>query len=133
MRLRARIAASACMLLFDIAWIYAVMGPRYASMVPRVQGGAPMRTSALAAAGAYALMITGLNIFVLPTDDSQEATLSRTALRGLLFGIILYGVYDLTCAAVLKDWEVGTALLDIAWGGFVFALCGAVAHGFDAR
>ena len=133
MRLCARTIVSTWMLILDLVWIYAVMGPRYASMIPRVQGGAPMRTSALAAAGAYALMIAGLNIFVLHTDDNQQATPSRTALRGLLFGIILYGVYDLTCAAVLKDWEVGTALLDVAWGGFVFALCGALAHGFNAR
>ena len=125
MRPSARIAASAFMLTLDVAWVYAVMRPRYQQMIARVQGDAAMRASPWAAIAAYLFMVAGLNLFVL---DAQQATPSRTAFRGFLFGLILYGVYDLTCAAVLKDWEIDTALLDVAWGGFVFASSAALAH-----
>ena len=29
-------------------------------------------------------------------------------------------IYDFTAAAVLKDWDIKLALLDILWGSFVF-------------
>ena len=37
------------------------------------------------------------------------------------FGAVVYGVYDFTAAAVLKDWDMRLALLDVLWGAAVYA------------
>ena len=34
----------------------------------------------------------------------------------------LYGVYGLTAAAVIKDWDILVTVYDIIWGGTVYFL-----------
>ena len=43
---------------------------------------------------------------------------------GALFGLILYGVYDLTNLAILEKWTRSMTVADIAWG---CVLCGSTA------
>ena len=50
----------------------------------------------------------------------------KESLNGSLFGIILYGVYDFTAAAVLKNWDIKLAIKDILWGGFVYFITSLV-------
>ena len=33
---------------------------------------------------------------------------------------MLYGVYDFTAAAVIKNWDIKLALVDVLWGGIVY-------------
>ncbi len=54
----------------------------------------------------------------------QVATVSRSFGSGALFGLVLYGVYDLTNLAVLEKWTLRVTLADIAWG---CVLCGTTA------
>ena len=49
---------------------------------------------------------------------------------GALFGFFVYATYDLTNLAMLKQWPVSVAALDIAWGTFVNAV--AATAGFLA-
>jgi uncharacterized membrane protein len=114
--------AIAGLLVLDMVWLRLVMRPRYEALVSAVQGGRPMRFRAPAAAGAYALMVVGLRAFVLDAPRPRAAA----AARGALFGAVLYGVYNLTAMAVLRDWRARLAALDVAWGAAVYAAAGAL-------
>ena len=39
-----------------------------------------------------------------------------------LFGLIIYGVYDMTNMALFKKWSLILSILDIFWGGILFSL-----------
>ena len=68
---------------------------------------------------AYFLMLIGLNIFVIP--NVRKSNLFSDSIKyGFLFGIVVYGIYDMTCAALFTKWDIKLAIIDILWGGFVF-------------
>jgi len=119
------VRATIAMLVLDLVWVGTVMRPRYEGMVRRVQGeGRGMVVRLAPAAVAYGLMAVGLHAFVLPAGEGEGRT--RVALRGALFGAVLYGVYNATAMAVLERWEARTALLDVGWGAALYAVCGAI-------
>ena len=95
------------------------MGSQYSVLVKNIQGS-NMKTNIIYGFFAYFLMVIGLNNFVLPKLDTQNINFKSCLSSGFLFGIIVYGVYDFTCAAVLKDWDIKLALIDILWGGIVY-------------
>ena len=66
----------------------------------------------------------GLVTLVLtPLPDSLGTALFKSA----AFGLVAYGVYDLTNMATLRHWSVKLALTDMAWGTFISLAAGAVA------
>ena len=46
----------------------------------------------------------------------------KNIIYAFLFGLFVYGVYDLTNYATLKNWTFEFVLKDTLWGGIVFAL-----------
>ena len=109
--------SSLMLIALDAMWLYVFMGRRFMSMVARIQKK-PTKIRGWAIIGAYALMVLGHLLFVLPHVKSALDAL-RT---GFLFGVIVYGIFELTNAAVFQDWDLRLAFVDIAWGGFVFAV-----------
>ncbi|MEK6555882.1 MAG: DUF2177 family protein [Bdellovibrionota bacterium] len=75
-----------------------------------------------AAALVYLLLSIGLAYFVFSQFD-ENVSLTKVFLSGALFGLVCYGVYDMTNLATLKDFSIKIAVIDVAWGTFV---CGAV-------
>jgi len=53
-------------------------------------------------------------------------------LRGALYGLFTYATYDLTNLATVRDWPVGLAFVDIAWGMLLNAVV-ALAGGWLLR
>jgi uncharacterized membrane protein len=96
------------------------MGKKYQDQVQQIQND-KMVVRPLFAVLAYLLMIVGLNVFVLPRIR-KGYELQDSIKYGFLFGIVLYGVYDFTIAAVLKDWNISLAVTDVLWGGIVYFL-----------
>ena len=70
----------------------------------------------ISAAFVYLFITLGLVYFVYPTVQEMHAL--HTFLQGALFGLVLYGVYDLTNHALLNNYSLKMALVDIAWGAF---------------
>lgn len=77
-----------------------------------------------AAVIVYLFLAFGLFYFVLQGGEAVGAPWTELALKGLLFGLCVYAVYDFTNLATLKDWTWKLALVDAAWGG---VLCAATA------
>jgi uncharacterized membrane protein len=103
----------------------------FARQVMLVQGTA-MQVNIPSAAACYVLMVVGLYYFVLrhiivPNATSAAASVQTMRLddgikAAFFLGILVYGVYETTTLAILKNWSPMTALIDTTWGGTLFAL-----------
>ena len=121
LNLKHRIISSVTLLILDFLWLGGYMAGKYNVMIPKIQG-ASMKTNFLYAFLSYFLMIVGLNIFVLPNLNINNININDCLKYGFVFGVVLYGVYDFTAAAVLKNWNIRLAIADILWGGLVYFL-----------
>ena len=108
------------LLVLDIIWIGGFMGGQYEGMIKKIQGS-KMTLNMLYAVLTYILMIIGLQFFVI-SNVKEENLLMDSLQYGFLYGMILYGVYGLTAAAVIKDWDILVTVYDIIWGGTVYFL-----------
>jgi len=66
----------------------------------------------------YILLGAGIALFVIP----RALTISSAAAFGALFGLVVYGVYDFTNYATLRQWPFVLTLVDVAWGAMASAL-----------
>ena len=119
----AAVGAVAFMVL-DGIWLGVLMKNFYrnqlAPIVRLADGGiAPNWPAALV---VYALLGTGIALFVIP----RAATVSLAALYGALFGLVVYGVYDFTNYSTLRQWPFVLTLADVAWGTAATAACSAI-------
>lgn len=68
----------------------------------------------------YALLIAGLNYFIIQRN--------RSIPEAFFLGLVIYGVYDSTNYATLKKWDSSVAIMDTLWGGSLFALTTAITY-----
>lgn len=101
-------------ILVSIDFIYLNLIKGYFNeQIKRVQG-TPMEINYLGAAICYILLVTGINYFIVrPRKSVSDA---------FLLGIIIYGVFETTNYALLKNWSILTVIIDTLWGGLLFAL-----------
>jgi uncharacterized membrane protein len=67
---------------------------------------------------AWTLIALGAVVLVLP----RAQVLPSAVLYGALFGLVLYGVYDFSNYAILKNYTLAMTLVDWAWGTFLCTL-----------
>jgi uncharacterized membrane protein len=70
----------------------------------------------VAAALVYVAIVGGIMVFVLP----RAGSLGQAALYGAIFGVVAYGIYELTNYSLLLNWPTTVVFVDILWG---IALC----------
>ena len=116
------------LLILDFLWIGLFMKNRYQNEIKQIQG-TPMSVNITYAVVSYVLMAIGLVLFVLPNIRSEHRLLDSLK-YGFLFGIVVYGIYDFTAAAVISKWNMTTAILDVLWGGTVFFLASYIGSFF---
>ena len=66
----------------------------------------------------YIRLGTGIALFVIP----RALTISSAAAFGALFGLVVYGVYDFTNYATLRQWPFVLTVVDLAWGAVASAV-----------
>ena len=54
-------------------------------------------------------------------------------LTGAFFGLVVYGVYELTNLAVLDGWPVALVAIDMAWGTFLSAVVSVLTYAVVQR
>lgn len=100
-------------LLVAIDFLYLrIIKGYFGSQIQQVQGSS-MKINYLGAAICYILLIVGLNYFIIKPHKSVS--------DAFLLGIIIYGVYETTNYALLKNWSIFTVIIDTLWGGLLFA------------
>jgi len=78
----------------------------------------------------YLLIPCGLVLFIRPLLGPTTSWLQALG-YGAAFGLVVYGVYDLTNLATLEKWTVRLAAADMAWGCVLCGLVGLVTWGAD--
>jgi uncharacterized membrane protein len=79
------------------------------------------RPNFIAAGLFYVIYIAGLWYFALQPVTSGHTALQAARDAGL-FGFACYATYDLTNAAVLKQWPWSLTILDLCWGSLASAV-----------
>lgn len=74
----------------------------------------------------YALYGGGI-VYFCAGPALREGGMRAALLNGVVFGIVVYGTYDLTNMAVLRDWGLKIAAADVSWGVFLTAAASAAA------
>lgn len=98
--------------ILDFIWIGGYLLDHFKPMIQRVQKE-PMITPPHKVLIAYIILIALITILIPKCDSIAEA---------FLIGFLVYGVYDSTNYATLKDWDPSIAMVDSLWGGVLFAL-----------
>lgn len=125
------LAGVTTLLILDITWIYFYMGPQYSGLIQTVQKSSLQFASQYAFL-AYFLMVVGFCVFAVePLYSPKKIKLGvspysseafRIVMRAGIFGFVLYGVYNMTCASVFSQWELSIAWKDMLWGAFVYGI-----------
>jgi uncharacterized membrane protein len=118
------VVGAVAFMVLDAVWLGLLMKNFYreqlAPIVRLADGGiAPNWPAALV---VYAMLGTGIALFVMP----RAATVSQAAAYGALFGLVVYGVYDFTNYSTLRQWPFVLTLADVAWGTAATAAAAAV-------
>lgn len=111
-------------ILLDFVWIGFLAKDFYLNhlaKIGRIENG-KFQINYLAGALVYVLLAIAVITFVLPQLSAEETWMMVFA-KGALLGLCVYGVYDLTNMATLRDWSWFLSIVDMAWGTF---LCGVV-------
>lgn len=119
-------------LFIDFLWLGVIMSKFYKDelgVLARISNGA--LTPVIWAAGiVYVLIPLGIVLFALPRV-SPESWLFSAIFWGFIYGIVLYGVYDMTNYSLVSKWSLRMSLVDILWGGTINAFVTCVAAFFD--
>lgn len=67
----------------------------------------PLQPRLLSALPVYLLLALGLS------------ELTENSWQGALFGLVVYGVYDLTCYTIFEDFPLDYALKDVVWASLM--------------
>lgn len=93
-------------------WIGIFFKKPFANMINDVQNE-PMVINPLFAVIGY-IVLTSFLYFALTKSD--------TVIEAFIFGFLLYGVYETTNLATLKNWDVQLATIDMIWGGVLMSI-----------
>lgn len=116
------------LITMDIVWLGVIMKSFYAIQlgpIGRMVNGelSPDWTSVI---GAWILIVVGSVVFVVPRI--RQGSILYTFCMGGLYGLIVYGVYDLTNYATLAQWPWAMVVVDVAWGVIANGLLAVILH-----
>jgi uncharacterized membrane protein len=66
---------------------------------------------------AYVALLIGYIFFIYP--NATTGSLVKAIIYGVLFGFVVYGVFDFTNYATLEKWTLKATIIDLLWGMFV--------------
>lgn len=100
-------------ILVSIDFIYLnIIQDYFIWQVKMVQGSAP-KINYLGVALCYIFLIIAIHYFIIaPRKSVSDA---------FLLGLVIYGVYETTNYALLRNWHIFTVFLDTLWGATLFA------------
>lgn len=114
------LAAGLTVVILDVLWLGMIMSRSYnawlGALARRAPGGS-LDPNWFAAALVYVCLGVAVVYFVWPAV--QQSSLAAQLAWGALFGVLVYGVYDLTNFATLRGWPVTMVVVDMLWGGVV--------------
>jgi len=107
---------------FDMLWLGVFAKNFYKTQIGELFRAQLNWPSAFA---VWALLAAGLVFFVLPR--AYLASTLNAFLYGAFYGLVVYGVYDLTNYAMLAHWPFVVTMVDLAWGVLLNGLISVLA------
>ncbi len=77
--------------------------------------------SNLAVLLVYPILFIGFYYFVI-NQITIDTPMSKAVILGAFFGLVVYGVYNLTNIATIPGYSWNMALIDLSWGILIFAI-----------
>jgi uncharacterized membrane protein len=75
----------------------------------------------------YLILALGFSFFVSPL---LSVSIYKSFLVGALFGLVVYGVYDLTNYAIFQNYTLKITIIDVVWGTFLNGIVAAIVSRF---
>jgi uncharacterized membrane protein len=104
------------MVIIDFVWL-SIMGPKFYKA--HLHHLFAENIGYFSAFMVYFLFTFGLSWLVIIPALNQNISPLNVAFSGFIFGLVVYGVYDLTNQATLKNWPVLVTVIDALWGGIL--------------
>jgi len=117
------------LLVIDLIWLLGIAKNLYRDEMGSLMASEP---KLLAGLGFYLLYALGATIFVTIPAISKQSWL-HAAQYGALFGFFCYMTYDLTNLAVIRDFPMRLAFIDIIWGASVTACSATIAYWIGSK
>ena len=114
--IRQHLTSLIAFVLIDGIWLGLVAPRFYRAHIGHLMRSEPNLS---AAALFYLIFLIGLNAFVITPQRTEP--LLTVGLYGALFGLVTYATFDLTSAAVFKDFSNLVVAVDMAWGAILCA------------
>ena len=102
------------LILLGLDFIYLSLTKKYFNSQVQLVQGTPIKLNIIATIACYILLSMGIFYFIIKKNFSY--------FESFYLGIFVYGVYDLTTMAILKNWKWNTVVMDTLWGGTLFVL-----------
>jgi uncharacterized membrane protein len=112
------------LIIIDLIWLLGIARNLYRDEMGSLMASEPKLWAGLA---FYLLYALGASIFVIFPAISKQSWM-YAAQYGVLFGFFCYMTYDLTNLAVIRDFPMRLAFVDIVWGSAVTALSATIAY-----
>lgn len=122
--LTAYIAFFLSLIVIDLIWLLGIAKNLYRDEMGSLMASEPKLIAGLV---FYLLYALGASIFVTIPALSKQSWIYAVQ-YGALFGLFCYMTYDLTNLAVIRDFPMRLAFIDIAWGSFVTAVSASIAY-----
>jgi uncharacterized membrane protein len=117
------------LIAIDLVWLLGIAKNLYRNEMGDLMASEPKLLAGLA---FYLLYAVGVCIFVIVPALSKQSWIYALQ-YGALFGLFCYMTYNLTNLAVVRNFPIQLAFIDIAWGSFVTALCASFAYWVGSR
>lgn len=108
------------LLIFDVPWISLVATNLYKKLIKSVQNS-DLEVRYTSALITYLLLSIGIRYLVIENSKNNIDALKK----GMLFGLVSYGIFDFTNYAIFKNWTLYASIIDVLWGTL---LCGCVSY-----
>jgi len=105
------------LLLIDSVFLFSI-SKLFQSQIISVQK-TPVKYDIFAIVLCYFFLSLAFNYFIIDKKSSN-------ILDPMILGLVIYGVYETTCKAILSEWKWSTVLIDTIWGSIFFALVSIV-------
>jgi uncharacterized membrane protein len=112
-------------LMLDALWLSVMTPTFYRPQFEAIQNQ-PLRFKTAYAVVAYAILLATLFLICVPL--SRVYTRLHTSVVFAMVGLSVYGVYNMTNAAVLEEYTLKTCIVDTLWGTLSFAIMGSLSR-----
>ena len=102
------------LILLGLDFIYLSSTKNYFNYQVKLVQGSPIKLNTIATIACYILLSLGIYYFVIQKNLNYQ--------ESFFLGVFVYGVFDLTSAAIFKNWKLTTVIIDTLWGGTLFVL-----------